>query len=201
MKKKIIFIITLLLVLFFNTSSAEEVNDINTSEIIESQTESLDISAFLKEADNYTTDILEDVDISQVLSDAIKGDIDVSSLGKKILQKLFKEILTSIASLGSIIIIVVIHSILKNISDGLENNSTSQITYYVTYILIVTIIMKNFADIITMVKNSIDNLVGFINCLLPILMSLMLATRKYYICNNARTYDIICYYVSRKYYN
>lgn len=201
MKKKIIFIITLLLVLFFNTSSAEEVNDINTSEIIESQTESLDISAFLKEADNYTTDILEDVDISQVLSDAIKGDIDVSSLGKKILQKLFKEILTSIASLGSIIIIVVIHSILKNISDGLENNSTSQITYYVTYILIVTITMKNFADIITMVKNSIENLVGFINCLLPILMSLMLATRKYYICNNAGTYDIICYYVSRKYYN
>lgn len=201
MKKKIIFIITLLLVLFFNTSSAEEVNDINTNEIIESQTESLDISAFLKEADNYTTDILEDVNISQVLSDAIKGDIDVSSLGKKILQKLFKEVLTSIASLGSIIIIVVIHSILKNISDGLENSSTSQITYYVTYILIATIIMKNFADIITMVKNSIENLVGFINCLLPILMSLMLATRKYYICNNAGTYDIICYYVSRKYYN
>ena len=36
--------------------------------------------------------------------------------------------------------------------------------------------MKNFADIITMVKDSIESLVGFTNCLLPILMTLMLAT-------------------------
>lgn len=176
MKKKIIFIIIIFMILFPNIANAEDENEVNTNDIIETQTKSLDISSFLKEADNYTTDVLEDIDISTVLSEALKGNIDTGSIGKKILEKFFKEILTAIASIGSIVIIVIIHSVLKNISDGLENGSTSQITYYVTYILIVTIVMKNFADIITMVKDSIESLVGFTNCLLPILMTLMLAT-------------------------
>ena len=176
MKKKIILIIIMFMILFPNIANAEDENEVNTNDIIETQTKSLDISSFLKEADNYTTDVLEDIDISTVLSEALKGNIDTGSIGKKILERFFKEILTAIASIGSIVIIVIIHSVLKSISDGLENGSTSQITYYVTYILIVTIVMKNFADIITMVKDSIESLVGFTNCLLPILMTLMLAT-------------------------
>ena len=69
-----------------------------------------------------------------------------------------------------------IHSILKSISEGLENKSISQITYYVQYILIVTLIMKNFSDVLQMVKTSIQNLVGFMNSLVPLLITLMLTT-------------------------
>lgn len=69
-----------------------------------------------------------------------------------------------------------IHSILKSISDSLENKSISQITYYVQYILIVTLIMSNFADIINLAKTTIQNLVGFSYSLLPILLTLMMTT-------------------------
>ncbi|MBO5478910.1 MAG: stage III sporulation protein AE [Clostridia bacterium] len=74
------------------------------------------------------------------------------------------------------IVIIVIHSILKSISESLENKSISQITYYVQYILIVTLIMSNFADIINLAKNTIQNLVGFSYSLLPILLTLMMTT-------------------------
>jgi len=73
-------------------------------------------------------------------------------------------------------VIIIISSVLRNITDGLENKSVSQITYYITYILIVTIVMKNFSDIINMVKASIDNLVAFTNCLIPLLITLMITT-------------------------
>ncbi len=36
--------------------------------------------------------------------------------------------------------------------------------------------MKNFSDIITIIRNSIENLVSFMNCLLPILITLMTTT-------------------------
>lgn len=36
--------------------------------------------------------------------------------------------------------------------------------------------MRNFSDIITMVKTSIEDLVGFMNCLLPLLITLMITT-------------------------
>lgn len=76
-------------------------------------------------------------------------------------------------------VIIVISSVLRSISDDLENKGISQIAYYVTYILIVTIIMKNFSDIIIMVKSSIESLVGFTNSLIPLLITLMITTRKY----------------------
>ncbi len=36
--------------------------------------------------------------------------------------------------------------------------------------------MKNFSDIIVMVKSSIENLIGFMNCLVPLLVTLMVTT-------------------------
>lgn len=73
-------------------------------------------------------------------------------------------------------VIIIISSVLRSITDGLENKSVSQITYYITYILIVAIVMKNFSNIINMVKASIDNLVAFTNCLIPLLITLMITT-------------------------
>ena len=87
-----------------------------------------------------------------------------------------EELLNSITVISSIIVIIVIHSILKSISESLGNKSVSQIAYYIQYILIVTIVMTSFADIINMVKESIQNLVSFMNSLIPILITLMITT-------------------------
>ena len=65
---------------------------------------------------------------------------------------------------------------MKNISEGLENKGIAQITYYVQYILIVTLIMTNFAQILEVIKESIQSLVGFMNSLIPILITLMITT-------------------------
>ena len=72
--------------------------------------------------------------------------------------------------------IVVIHGILKGISDGLGNKGVSQVAYYVQYIMIVALVMTSFAEIISMVRQSVQNLVSFINLLIPILITLMITT-------------------------
>lgn len=86
------------------------------------------------------------------------------------------EVLDAITVLASILVIIVIHSILKSLSEGLENKGIAQITYYVQYILIVTLIMTNFVQILDIVKDSIQSLVGFMNSLIPILITLMITT-------------------------
>lgn len=65
---------------------------------------------------------------------------------------------------------------MKNISEGLENKGIAQITYYVQYILIVALIMTNFVQILDIVKDSIQSLVGFMNSLIPIMITLMITT-------------------------
>ena len=193
--KRLIILFTLL-ILAVPTKSFAKDEKISTDSIIKSQTQTLKISSILEEAENYKTDVLEDLDISKVLTDAIKGKVNTEKIGKNIIKIFTKNGFSALRTIASIIVIVVIHSILKNITEGLENGATVQITYYVTYILIVTIVMKNFADIITIIKESIENLVGFTNCLIPILISLMLSTRKHSIWDNVRTYNIVCNNIS-----
>ena len=93
-----------------------------------------------------------------------------------ILKILGSEVTKTLTSLGYILIIIIIHSIIKNISEGMGNNKTGEITYYVQYVLIVTLIMTNFSETIVLIKDTMNNLVGFINCLLPILLALMITT-------------------------
>ena len=177
--KKIIVILELLVVILFvypNITYAEEKQELSTDAILESQQDSLNISSFLKEAQKYTSSVYDDINMGELFTSALTGKFNNEKILKAIIGIFGKEIVSSINVLGSVIIIIVIHSILKSISEGLENKSISHITYYVQYILIVTLIMTNFVQVVTMVKESVQNLVGFMDCLIPILMTLVLTT-------------------------
>jgi stage III sporulation protein AE len=149
--------------------------DIDTNTIDE-QKELFGITDFVKEAEKYSGDFFEDIDVTETLSQAITGKINNNKIYKTTLNILGKEVKSSITTLISILIIIVIHSILKSISDSLEDDSISKIIYYVQYILIVTIAMSNFGQIIELVRETTRNLVGFMNSLIPILIVLMTYT-------------------------
>ena len=159
--EKIITIIVMVLIVFLSNSSYA-----NDNQTIIEQQEEFKIQDFIKSAEKFTGEFFEDIDINEILNDAIKGEVDNSTLLKKILNILGKEVTTNIKSLVSILAIILIHSILKSISESLENNNISKLIYYVQYILIVTVIMSNFTDIIKLVQDTTGNLIGFMNALM-----------------------------------
>lgn len=170
--KKIASIIIMLMFLFLLTNQVQAVD----SSIIESHKSSLNISGFIEESKKYTEKIFPDVNLSSLLDSAIKGEIDNKTIFNGILNLFGNEIKSTIKVLASILIIVVIHSIFKSVSENLGNIGISQITYYVQYILIVTIIMNNFVDIIKMTTSAISDLVNFMYMLTPILITLLITT-------------------------
>lgn len=146
------------------------------SEIIEEQASNLNIYEVIQESNKYTKEVYNDLDMKEILGSAITGKVDNSKL-IQIIGKLFgNELKNTINLIGSILIIIVIHAIIRSITDGLENKGVGEITYYVQYILIITITMTNFASIINSVKDSVSNLTMFINSLIPILISLLITT-------------------------
>lgn len=182
-KKKIskIIIMALTLVFIFPTySKMESQISNNTVQIdeteISNQEEMFGISSFIQNSKQYTGNFFDDIDIGEILNSAIKGEVDNTTIYKKILNKLGNEVQTGIKSLACILAIIIIHSILKSISESLENDSVSKLIYYVQYIAIITIIMGNFSDIINLVKETTTNLIGFMNTLIPVLISLMVYT-------------------------
>lgn len=170
--KKLIIIFAILICIFSTSISIADTED----EVINSQMDSFNISNFIDEANKYSNDVLKDIDIQELLNNAIKGELDTNQLLKNIFPLLGTEIKEALKVMGSILIIVLIHSVLKSISDNLNNKSVAQITYYVQYILIATVIMTNFSSIITLTKEAVGNMISFIQLLFPLLMTLMLAS-------------------------
>lgn len=172
--KRWICIFIFIAILLF-TNMKVQASELNTDTIKEQQ-ENFGISDFIKEVEQYTDDFFDDMNLSDMINSAISGEIDNSKIAKKILKLLGTEVSSTLKTLVGILAIVLIHSILKAISENLESSNISQIIYYVQYILIVTLIMSNFSDILSSVKETIENLVGFMNCLIPLLVTLMLYT-------------------------
>ena len=168
--KKIVLIFILILMIPVKVQAETE------EEIMSSIEEKFNIGSFISQAEEYTGDFLDNTNLSDILNEAMQGKINNQTIYKKIIKILGKEVSSNIKILISILIIVVIHGILKSITDSLENSNVSHIIYFVQYILIVTLIMSNFTEIIKLIKETASNLVGFINVLIPLLLTLMVYT-------------------------
>ncbi len=175
MKKNLILLLIIIfyIIIPINFSYADDNTNNNT---LKEQEEEFKIQDFINNSKEYTGDFFEDIDIKEMLDNAIEGKVDNSTIFKRILNLLGKEVTTNIKTIVSILVIILIHSILKSISESLENSNISKLIYYVQYILIVTIIMSNFSDIVKIVENTASNLVGFMNILIPLLTTLMMYT-------------------------
>lgn len=171
MRRKIIYLFILIILIFMPFSYS------SNKEKIEEQKDTFEINSFISNSKKYVeNDFLNENDINNLFDTAIKGQVDNKTLLSKFVKIFGKEFKNTIGALSIILVIIVIHSILKSISESLENESIARIIYYVQYILIATIVMKNFTEVIAMVKESASNMVGFINLLIPLLTSLMVFT-------------------------
>ncbi len=89
MRKIFLLLIIAITLIIPNNVQATEGNitsNINTENIIESQKEMLDINSFIEEADKYTKDVYEDLDMGELFSSAITGNIDNGGILKSILK-------------------------------------------------------------------------------------------------------------------
>ena len=107
--KKLITIFAILICIFGTSISIADTED----EVINSQMDSFNISSFIDEANKYSNNILKDIDIHELLNNAIKGEVDTNQLLKNIFPLLGTEIKEALKVMGSILIIVLIHSVLK----------------------------------------------------------------------------------------
>ena len=173
MKKRYLIIFCLILIFIPGVVFSEESN---TSQILKSQEEAFGISDFIKETEKYSKNVFPDMDVKSMLNSAISGNIDNKGFFKKILSLFGSNISGAIKTAVSILVIILIHSILKTFAEDLNNSEVSKIIYYVQYILIVTLILNNFSDIFKSIVDTIKNLTGFANILIPLLITLMTYT-------------------------
>ena len=173
MKKAYIILLIALITYIFPTVSKAETDE---ESILTSQADSLGISTFLSDSKKYTEDTFGNIDISDIFTKSLTGNIDNSTIINIVFSLLGDNIKTALTTIASVMVVVIIHSILKAISENLGNENVSKIAYYIEYILIITLVMTNFSSIITEMKEAVQNLTGFANTLIPLMITLMMTT-------------------------
>lgn len=173
MKKIIIHFIILFFIFFLTTKvNAENL----TTKMIQEEKENFGITSFIQETKKYSDDFFGDINISEVLNSAITGKVDNKSILNRILSIFGKEMVSSLKYIISILVIVLIHSVIRAFADNLQTSNISKNIYFVQYILIITLVMSNFSNLLLNIKETITNLVGFMNSLVPLLITLMIYT-------------------------
>ena len=69
----------IIIILIISKATISYCSDIDEN-TIESQQESFGISSFIENSKEYTGEFFEDIDISNILNSAIKGEIDNSTI-------------------------------------------------------------------------------------------------------------------------
>jgi len=145
-------------------------------EIISSQKNILGISDFLNSAKNYTKTSFPDMNYEELFNKSLTGKLDTKFLLGNIGNIVGNEIRSAIYLMINVILIVIIHSIFKSIIEGLGNSSASKVAYFIQYLLIVTVVINSFVSVMAITRDTIQNIIDFMNLLIPLMITLMLTT-------------------------
>lgn len=157
--KKIICCIVLVLCVFLKISYATET----------------DISTFLNETKQYTTDFFPKLNSQNLVDELTNGTkIDSKNLVNKIINIFIGKIKENAKIIFSIIAVSILCSILKNIQSSFGGN-VSEIAFYVCYLFIIILIIASYTDIVSLCKDTITKLNDFMNMLIPLVLGLLVA--------------------------
>ena len=173
--KKIYILFIVYLIMFGSNVYAEDLDLF----IMDEQIDALNIGDLEKIVEDtiIENEILPQFNTREFLLNLVKGDVSLSfkDIGKGLYQIFFKELRTSLILLAKILVITLISSILTNLQSTFENASVAELANYISYVLIAILVISSFNQIMDLAKNTIDKMVGFMQAILPVLLTLLTA--------------------------
>lgn len=174
MKKVFLFIFIVLLI------NSNMVFCDDTNGLITDQLDKLDLSKMeeeLKELNSQTQGYIPKIDAKKFILGLFSKDKNssIADTINGIMRFFLKEIIQNMNLLGKILVLSIFCAILQNLHEAFESDTIGKLSYYVCYCLIITIAIGSFLQAMTFALNSIDQMVGFIQSLLPTLLALLIA--------------------------
>ncbi|WP_416197910.1 MAG: stage III sporulation protein AE [Sporanaerobacter sp.] len=182
MKNKRIAIFIMFLIIFLPLHGyGDEIKskDENIGFIIE-QFESLNLKELeetIVDLENESFRYFPKITLKEFISSIIKGErtIDSFDILQGIGKLFFNEAIENLSLLIQILAITIMCAVLTNLQTSFEKDSVGELAYYICYILITTIVIKSFATIMVLGQSTVDKMVNFMEIILPILLTLLVA--------------------------
>ena len=119
--------------------------------------------------------LIEDVDIKTFIKDLISGKKTMLDLIDKegIKLVLFDELQSSLKVASIIFVLALLSSILKSLDNSFSSGSISQITTYIVFIVMVTLMLIGFKDVLNICNTTINSMINLMQIVMPILITFL----------------------------
>lgn len=178
--KKIVTSIILCILMgltFANVSFAQEENDKKVKESVDTYISEQLNKINLQEIQNQIKDekFIEDVDLKTFMKDLISGKKTMLDLFDKEGLKLFlfDELRASLKVASIIFVLALLSSILKSLDNSFSSGAISQVTTYIVFIVMVTLTLVGFKDVLNICNTTIDSMINLMQILMPILVTFL----------------------------
>ena len=161
MKKRHLFVAIFFLIIFFYCSSVSVYGAENVSEISE-QINFSQIDTIVKEMNGNSFSFRELVTL------LMKGDIvlAIKSIGNGMIQSLFQEVSGNRKLMIQVISIVIFSAVFTNLSSAFASHTVGETGFFVTYLILITILSTAYGISFQLTKEVIENLLDFMKVFL-----------------------------------
>lgn len=98
---------------------------------------------------------------------------DLQGLWHSLTNKLFRECSANIHLLGKLLFLAVLCAMLQNLQSSFNNSGISLLAYSLCYIFLAVIALNVFYNALTLARDTVSYMVGFIEALLPLMIMLL----------------------------
>ena len=183
-KLKIILIALFFIISMNNISFADKSNDELSNEkykvsdetsqnYINRQLEKINISELQEELKD--NDIFKNIDLKQFAKDLIKGNAKLSDLinTESLKSLVIDQLIASLKVITMIIVLALLSSILKSLEGSFSSGEVSKIVNYIIFITMVTLVLVNFKDVLSIAYTTVNSIISIVNVIVPILLTLL----------------------------
>ncbi|MFZ5596576.1 MAG: stage III sporulation protein AE [Bacillota bacterium] len=136
-----------------------------------------EINKYIGQLDAEINGVAPDIDFKQLVYKIARNEISLKpqDIIKSATKYLFRELVANSSLLGKLIILAVICAVLKNLTSAFDRGSTGQLSYMVTYLVLVTLAIGSFTVAASAGCEVVDRMVAFMQAVLPVLLTLLVA--------------------------
>jgi stage III sporulation protein AE len=177
MKKALLMIIIYGLLIFQHNAYAEP---IAVTEELEESLNNLDtkeIEALLRSLNSEVSEFIPEFSLKDFIS-IVKQDgsgYDVRAIINGMVKYFFRETILNSRLLIKLIVLAVVLAVLRNLQTAFENDTVGKLSYCVCSLVLIGIAITSFNSVLSVAKQAINDMVNFMQALLPMLLSLLIS--------------------------
>lgn len=135
------------------------------------------LEEFMEQLNSEIEGAVPSLNFKELVTQVIKGDLDwqVADIFTGLFKYLFKEVVANASLLGKLVVLAVICAVLQNLMAAFEKGTTGKLAYSVSYMALVSLAIGSFTLAVNIGMEAIDNMVHFMQALMPLLLTLLAA--------------------------